>query len=207
MTEQNTNYKFTTDWFHWAPDVWSQIAEQLPMRKKFLEIGSYEGRSTVWTVENMMEDGGEIVCIDTWKGGEEHISQGRDMGEAEANFDHNMLMCLEKFPKRNIFKLKMPSYEALGNFAMRVQDKTQRQYDFIYIDGSHQASDVLTDACMSWPLLKPGGVMVFDDYGWGEPIPPTHKPKMAIDAFASIYQEKLHVVHKSYQFVIQKTKN
>ena len=39
-------------------------------------------------------------------------------------------------------------------------------FDFIYIDGSHIAKDVLTDACMAWPLLMPKGLMVFDDYMW-----------------------------------------
>ena len=51
-------YKFTQDWFYWAPEVWAQFAPLLPARRKFLEIGSFEGRSTVWTLENMLEDGG-----------------------------------------------------------------------------------------------------------------------------------------------------
>ena len=36
--------------------------------------------------------------------------------------------------------------------------------DLIYIDGSHLAKDVLSDAILSWKLLKPSGVMIFDDY-------------------------------------------
>jgi predicted O-methyltransferase YrrM len=201
-----SEYKYTTDWFHWAPKIWSEVAKQMPSRKRFLEIGSYEGRSTVWTVENMMEDGGEIVCIDTWEGGEEHVAQGRDMSEVEKNFDHNMAVCFEKFPNLRFSKMKMPSYEVLAQMVSRIRDPNSK-CDFIYIDGSHQAPDVLTDACLSWALLKVGGVMVFDDYGWGEPLPPTHKPKMAVDAFVNIYQEKLHVVHVGYQYIIQKLKD
>jgi hypothetical protein len=33
-------------------------------------------------------------------------------------------------------------------------------------DGSHRARDVLEDAVLSWPLLKVGGIMLFDDYLW-----------------------------------------
>jgi predicted O-methyltransferase YrrM len=197
------DYKFTTDWFHWAPNIWKQIAPQLPERKRFLEIGSYEGRSTVWTVEHMMEDGGEIVCIDTWEGGEEHVQQGRDMGQVEKNFCHNTALVKQKFPNRIVLPYKGTSTTLLA----RLISNRGEPFDFIYIDGSHQAPDVITDACLAWPLLKAGGVMVFDDYGWGEPLPPTHKPKIAIDAFVSIYQEKLHVVYKSYQFIIQKIKD
>jgi len=202
--KQMSDYKLTTDWFHWAPEVWQQIAKQMPSRKRFLEVGSYEGRSTVWTVEHMMEDGGEIVCIDTWEGGEEHTAQGRDMGQVEANFDHNIKLVAERFPERTIIKWQEPSLTGLSAL---LHDEAQREFDFIYIDGSHQAPDVITDACLAWPLLKVGGVMAFDDYGWGEPLPPTHKPKMAIDAFVKIYQDRLHLIYSGYQLIIQKLKD
>ena len=196
------DYKYTTDWFHWAPNIWSEVAKQMPSRKWFLEIGSYEGRSTVWTVENMMEEGGEIICIDTWEGGEEHVMQKINMNYVEQNFDHNMRVLKDNFQNRWVDKRKGVSVEKLNELLSEKQS-----FDFIYIDGSHQAPDVLTDACLSWALLKVGGVMVFDDYGWGEPLPPTHKPKMAIDAFVKVYQEKAHVVHVGYQYTIQKLKD
>jgi predicted O-methyltransferase YrrM len=196
------SYKFTTDWFHWAPEVWLKVAAQMPSRKNFLEIGSFEGRSTVWTVENIMEDGGEIVCIDTWEGGEEHAQQKINMNYVEQNFDHNMRVLKDNFQNRWVVKQKNTSVEALPQMILN-----KNQFDFIYIDGSHQAPDVITDACLAWPLLKAGGVMVFDDYDWGEPLPPTHKPKMAIDAFMKIYDEKIHLVHKAYQLIIQKMKD
>jgi predicted O-methyltransferase YrrM len=37
-------------------------------------------------------------------------------------------------------------------------------FEFIYIDGSHQAPDVISDAILSFHLLKSGGVIAFDDY-------------------------------------------
>ena len=106
-------YKFTKDWFHWAPEVWEQLVPQLPSRRSFLEIGSYEGRSTVWTVENMLEDGGAITCIDTWEGGEEHVLAGEDMPQAEATFGSNVSLARSKFPEREVRKAKGTSYEAL----------------------------------------------------------------------------------------------
>jgi predicted O-methyltransferase YrrM len=39
-------------------------------------------------------------------------------------------------------------------------------FDLIYVDGSHQASDVLTDSIITFQLLRVGGVMTFDDYVW-----------------------------------------
>jgi hypothetical protein len=195
-------YKFTTDWFHWAPEVWNQLIPLMPSRKAFLEIGSYEGRSTTWIVENMMdeEEGGQIICIDTWEGGEEHET----MDEVEHNFDHNMKLLKASHPDAVIGKhiglstIKLS--ELIGD-----EEGWLEHFDFIYIDGSHIAKDVLTDACMAWTLLKKGGLMVFDDYTWGPPRDALHRPKIAIDAFTNIFGEELEMIHMGYQLVVRKT--
>ena len=44
---------------------------------------------------------------------------------------------------------------------------TNGAIDFIYVDGSHQAHDVLCDAILSFKLLRVGGIVCFDDYLWG----------------------------------------
>jgi predicted O-methyltransferase YrrM len=71
-------------------------------------------------------------------------------------------------------------------------------FDFIYIDGSHQAPDVLLDAVLGFELLRDQGMMVFDDYLWQEPlaggVDPVRCPKMAIDAFVNVYCRKLRVI-------------
>lgn len=200
-----SDYEFTQDWFHWAPEVWTQLIPHLPGRKSFLEIGSFEGRSTVWIMENMMEDGGYIDCIDTWGGGEEHTAE--QMEGVEERFDANVEKCMLKHAndlevRRWATKLRGQSLHELTRLLR--QNKT---YDFIYIDGSHVAKDVMTDACMAWPLLKEGGMMVFDDYLWGEPITLLHKPKVAIDCFTTLFAEELDIVHIGYQMIVRKRKS
>jgi predicted O-methyltransferase YrrM len=86
--------------------------------------------------------------------------------------------------------------------ASKIQDGIQ--YDFIYIDGSHIAKDVLTDACMAWQVLKPKGIIVFDDYVWGDPRDILHRPKAAIDAFTNIFAEEAEIIHVGYQLVVRK---
>ena len=189
-------YKFTQDWFHWAPEVWERLKPMLPARKSFLEVGSFEGRSAVWMIENFMEDDAELTCIDTWEGSEEHSAE--NMSEVEKRFQHNLSIAADKFPNRHILQAKGTS---IINLAM-LQGKVE--HDFIYLDGSHTAPDVLTDACLAWPLLKPGGIMVFDDYMWGDPRDAFHRPKIAIDAFTTIFGETLDIVHVRYQMVVRK---
>lgn len=214
-----TEYKFTQDWFSWGPPIWSQLVEHLPARQRFLEIGSFEGRSAVWIMENMMEDGGYIDCIDTWEGGEEHDDQ--DMGSVEERFDYNLELASERSGifdgdvARSYFKLKGPSTKVLAAILAEGEESDNAlleggtrapkpKYDFIYIDGSHIARDVLTDACMAWPLLKQGGIMVFDDYLWGDARDILHRPKPAIDAFVNIFSEEVEMIHMGYQLIVRK---
>ena len=46
-----------------------------------------------------------------------------------------------------------------------------REFDFIFVDGSHAATDVLVDVALAWRLLRVGGLMLLDDYGRGAPEP------------------------------------
>ena len=198
-----TDYQFTKDWFNWAPQVWEQLIPLLPERTEdgrfFVEIGSFEGRSAVWIAENMMQDGDYLTCIDTWGGGEEHDTE--DMAAVEARFDHNYSLLAVKYPERSIHKAKGLSTLTL---ASDISAGGMGDADFIYIDGSHVAKDVLTDACMAWPLLKPKGLMVFDDYMWGNPRDILHRPKPAIDAFCNIFAEEAEIVHVGYQLIARK---
>jgi predicted O-methyltransferase YrrM len=195
-----TDYKFTQDWFSWAPPVWEQLIEHLPERRSFLEIGSFEGRSTVWIIENMMGDSGNIACIDTWEGGEEH-SNG-ELGGAEERFMHNVKIAQTK-KACGISIHKGTSVQQLAHWLVE-DPEDHPSFDFIYIDGSHVARDVLTDACMAWPLLKQGGIMVFDDYLWGDARDILHRPKPAIDAFVNIFSEEVEMIHMGYQLIVRK---
>jgi len=192
-----SEYQFTQDWFNWAPEVWTQLIPMLPDRLNFLEIGSFEGRSAAWIVENMMEDEGNIQCVDTWEGGEEHGEE--NMSEVEARFLHNAKVLEGKYPDRSVIQIKDTSTRVLARFIEK-----EYTYGFIYIDGSHTAPDVLTDACMAWSLLQPKGLMVFDDYMWGNPRDALHRPKIAIDAFTNIFGETAEIVHVGYQLVVRK---
>ena len=193
-----SDYQYTKDWFGWAPKVWEQLIPHLPERKNFLEIGSFEGRSAVWTIENLMEDGGEIVCIDTWEGGAEHTPE--DMAGTEERFHQNITLVRKKFPNRVVVSFKSTSVEALGASIAH-----KKQFDFIYIDGSHLAKDVLTDACMSWPMLKKNGFMVFDDYMWKPPgFSINQRPKSAVDSFVNMFEDDLVIAHSGYQLIVRK---
>jgi hypothetical protein len=82
--------------------------------------------------------------------------------------------------------------------------------NFISVDGSHQAADVLADAVLAFRLLRGGGVMAFDDYLWA-PVRrgsgnPLLTPKAAVDAFTTIHAQQMRIIPNLplYQLYIQK---
>jgi predicted O-methyltransferase YrrM len=195
QTDEKTNYIFTVDWFSYNIPVWTQYLRELKDKPdlRFLEIGSFQGRSTVWLLENILtNDTSAITCIDTFEGSVEHI----------INFQNDI---------KNLFDIFSHNISKFKNKVNIIKDKSQvalkqinEQYDFIYIDGDHKASSVIEDAILSFSLLKKGGIMIFDDYQWFGMKKFIDNPKPAIDAFLEIYADKLTVLYKDYQVIIEK---
>jgi predicted O-methyltransferase YrrM len=155
-----------------------------------LEVGSFEGRSTVYLVEQIRKHSNapiEIHCIDTWQGGAEHA--GIDFDSVEGRYDRNMKKLVDSTFDLTICKRKGLSSVSLAEYFLHCT-----LFDFIYIDGSHVPSDVFLDAALAFKLLRVGGVLIFDDYEFGDEessdSPFTH-PHIAIDAFISTYANKL----------------
>jgi hypothetical protein len=60
------------------------------------------------------------------------------------------------------------------------------------------------DAMLSWHRIKPGGIMLFDDYLWAPGTPATERPQMAIDLFLQSFAGRYEILLKSYQIAIRK---
>ena len=187
------DYEFTTDWFSRFAGVWTELFKLAPP-SCYLEIGAWEGRSACFVIETCAaERPVEIHCIDTWEGGVEHDPAG--MTDVERRFDANIAVAASRAAHEvRLVKHKSRSADALVRL---LAEGRGEQFDAIYVDGSHQAPDVLTDAVLAFRLLKPGGVIIFDDYIWS--MEPAGKqdfynmPKPAIDAFLTIFHRKLEL--------------
>lgn len=95
-----------------------------------------------------------------------------------------------------------------GRSCERLRELPFGSIDFIYVDGSHTTRDVLSDAVLSFDLLKIGGVMAFDDYLWqGYPNQPLLNPKTGIDAFLVCYQGRYELLERDYIVFIRKTRD
>lgn len=207
----DVTYQYTNNWFErTAKGVWDALIPQInPTR--ILEIGSYEGASTCYLIEKLaLHKDIELHCIDTWEGGIEQKLGGAaqaDMSVIEKRFHHNTQMAVSQV--NNTVQLVI--HKGFSDLALSklIVDGKQSYFDFIYIDGSHQAPDVLCDALLSFRLLKSNGVIAFDDYLWQEHLPygadPIRCPKLAIDAFTNIYCRKIRILSAPlYQLYVQK---
>jgi predicted O-methyltransferase YrrM len=202
---RKTDFEFTNDWFVGARPIWDQILKTLRPRR-LLEIGSYEGQSACYLIETVgrMHEA-ELHCIDTWQGGIEHGAI--NMAEVERRFLKNTDIAIRQAANSTTLNV----HKARSDFALAqlfVQGY-EGFFDFIYIDGSHQAPDVLTDAVLSFRLLRKGGLIAFDDYLWSENLPGgpdiLRMPKSAIDAFINLHIRQLRVVMAPlYQLYIEK---
>ncbi len=187
---------FSTDWaathfFNWA--VLLKNLRQKPVR--ILEIGSWEGRSALFFLNYLPSS--QIVCIDPFEGSIEHQINPyfADLArKSEAQFDRN----LAAFGKR-VEKIKGSSTDVLPGLAIG-----RRRFDLAYIDGSHRAVDVYRDAALTWPLMAPGVVVVFDDYEWPMAEGDEESPKPGIDAFLAAHAGQYRELARGYQVAIQK---
>jgi predicted O-methyltransferase YrrM len=146
-------------------------------------------------LEHMLDNNGEIVCVDTFKGSEEHTDIILE------NMYERWKTNVDQVRKKSQYvqPYKGTSYQMLGRLIAE-----QQEFDFIYVDGSHTAYDVMTDACMAWGLLKKGGVMLFDDYLWADMPGLLHRPKLGIDYFTTLFSEQNQLALMGYQLGLRK---
>jgi FkbM family methyltransferase len=187
---------FSVDWTSNNFAVWAQVLESLRAAPiHVLEIGSWEGRSALFFLNYLCNC--RITCVDTFAGSEEHLADPNwvtSLPMIEQRFDAN----LERFKSR-LEKIKTTSQAALANLGI-----AKRRFDLVYVDGSHRASDVYTDAVLSWSLLNRKGLMIFDDYDYPLGREERDRPKSGIDAFLSNFINEYAVVAHGYQMIIRK---
>ena len=164
-----------------------------------VEVGSWEGVSALWLMDNILTNPESVLhCVDSWEGEECQKINGLDCARAERNFRENTA------PYRAGCRATCQIAIWKGRSESMLPD-LQRGISFAYIDGSHISADVLMDIMLVWRLLHPGGVLILDDYLWPAPqLTELHRPKLAIDAFLNIYQERLTILDRGYQVAVRK---
>ena len=183
--------EFSTYWFL---NNYKIIGNFLPRnyneKFNYLEIGSFEGLSTLFILSNWKR--ANVTCVDTW-----------ETSKDESQFlDFNFSNVEKKFD----LNLKNYSFEKIKNTSDIAFKKLKNKsnFDYIYIDGSHNGLDIYNDAIASFNLLNTGGLIIFDDitniYNEIE-----MQPHEAFENFYSLHKNKIKILYLKNIAIIKKT--
>lgn len=185
MSDDNP-YTFTEnkDWVTSRVPLWNSLIADIRLSKiRVIEIGCFEGRSTIWWLDNLLcHPESKLLAIDPLPDPQRY-----------ARFLNN----ISQHPR--VDQLTFVRNQSRHVLAGQTDDT----YDFAYIDGSHEARDVLTDASLAFWKVRAGGIILFDDYSWEGPHHNLY-PKPAIDAFLTCFAPWLETIHIGYQVAVRK---
>jgi len=173
----------------WAPLLW----DERNRIREVLEIGTLEGRTAIFWLEFLPNS--TITCIDNFEGTLVQPSDPKLRAQIplrEQRFDAN----LASYGNR-VRKIKSRSASALDALYY-----ANESFDLIYVDGDHRCHAVLVDSALALQMLKPNGILIWDDYAWHEL--PGNGPGPAIDAIVALYRDELEVLRDDYQLIVRK---
>ena len=132
-------------------------------KRQIVEIGVYEGASSCfWSDFYLDHEESSLISIDPFTGSEEHLKNPENYAG---------LSRLERTARENIAKSKnCGKVEVIKGLSQRVFADLDARFgsepwiDVLYIDGAHDSMSVARDVVLYVPMVKPGGVVFFDDY-------------------------------------------
>jgi len=117
----------------------------------YLEIGCFEGLSSFYVLSKY--NAVNAFLIDVWG------MPNPNSKTLSNNFDK-----VEKAFDENLSDYTFTKVKDDSVVSMRKLLKQDKSFDFIYIDGSHNGEDILSDAIEAFKILKKDGLIFFDDF-------------------------------------------
>lgn len=110
---------------------------------RFLEIGTFEGQSACWMLENILT----------------HPDAYYIGIECHADRYQKTMDNLLQYPdtKRAVFC-------GMSDTVLQQLERSLTRFNAIYVDGDHREEAAYVDSVGAWKLLAPGGVILFDDF-------------------------------------------
>ena len=148
-------------------EIFDRLVEEIRPRY-ILEIGSWLGASAIH-MGNAVRRAGldtKIVCVDTWLGSRDFMGKKfpDDRSKLMSNGMPNAYRhFLANVKREGLQDIVIPLPQTSSN-ALRFLSEEGVKFDMVYIDGSNQYEDIVSDMNLSWNVLANGGVMFGDDY-------------------------------------------
>jgi len=186
-----SNKNFSNKWFLNNFEIFNYFLPENKNEKfNYLEIGCFEGLSSFYVLSQFKFV--NAYFLDIWdEPNKNSKSLTDDFNKVEKLFDEN----LSKF---NFTKIKDDSV-----ISMRKLLRKNMNFDFIYIDGSHNGEDILSDAIEAFKILKKGGLIFFDDFLQYE-INRKIQSYVGIEKFLELYSNDLQIVFFQNNLAVKK---
>jgi len=161
---------------------------------KYLEIGAFYGANILSVAKTYgQHNESRLYCIDPWEDYSDYPEYKNEQASIYSTFMDNV----EKSGAKNKIIINR------GYSSIELIKYPDLFFDMVYIDGNHEPEYVMEDAVMSFRKLKIGGIMIFDDYGWGGP----DLTQRGIDGFLHGYNKRISILgEKASQVFIRKIK-
>lgn len=162
-----------------------------------IEVGVWKGSTTLVLAKWLASQGrGVILSVDTWLGALEFWAgrdmEGKNTSAINPDFDlrlHNGYPSVYYTFLSNVIHANVTQYVVPFPVPSRVAADfaagKDLQADLIHIDAAHEYADVKEDIRLWWKIVRPGGVLLGDDY------PDWAGVKKAVDEFAQENSLKL----------------
>lgn len=161
---------------------------------RLLQLGAFTGDASVWLAQHVLTGTNcWLIDVDTWEGSKEELHETMDFDEVFTLYKNKTATYGDKI---KAFRSTTVSY--LHGV------RRDPSYDFIYVDADHTTVGVILDSELSWPQLKSGGIMAFDDYNWGNELPLHLRPRPGIDLFLLRHEGEFELLEKNEQVWIRK---
>lgn len=147
--------RFGENWFNYS-DVYKMIVEQAKDNSKFVELGSWKGKSASYMLVEIINSKKNIhlTTVDNWLGDEIYDIYLNNMADFLKN--------------KNLYShYRASSVEGAEHFE-------KDSLDFVFIDACHLYECVTLDIETWLPKVKKGGILAGHDYNLSDPTNPEH---------------------------------
>lgn len=186
-------YTFSENWFTDKIPTWTTFLKEFKGKPdiNYLEIGTFEGRSVLWLLENILtHPTSKITVIDAFEEDnyKTFISNINLSGEAN-------------------------KFEILSGLSTdKIRELSFKSFDLAYVDGSGRGITMLSDLVSTWNLVKVGGLIICSRYSLDKRLrenlemqPDDPGPDEAIDAFLKLYKPYISVLtFREDQVIVRK---
>lgn len=154
-----------------------------------LEVGAFEGLTTKYICENLLDIGGRVNVVDPL----EDYYTSEDTEHIEMFIDqYKRFLSNTKGLYFNLYR---------GKSEIELPKLNVLRHDLCYVDGDHREYSVYFDLVWCFAITRIGGYIIADDYGWRE------ETKNGVDKFLDEFSASYELIDKRYQVMIKKTKN